>query len=314
MRNSYLIVLFLTLVVAGTYWYQSTAYICPAPLEYRLGDLNDQFGISSTTAIGYITEAEKYWEEATGRELFTYNEEADFTVDFVFDERQEGANEQEFSKTKLDSKRIESEEVRNTIEQLQSSYEGLSRSHSEDINDYEARLTQYNQRVAKYNDQGGAPPDIFAELEEEKESLNTISRQLNETANDLNRLVTEINRLGERGNDLVNKYNDEVQDYNYRFGHSREFTQGDYQGDNINIYKFSNDNEVISVLTHEFGHALGLGHVEDEKALMYYLLEDPNSSPELTTTDLQLFYEVCGQEETLAHEIRRTIRNLLSIF
>jgi hypothetical protein len=314
MRSSYPIVLFLSLVVAGTYWYQSTAYICPAPLEYRLGDLNEQFGISSSTAIGYITEAENYWEEATGRDLFIYNEEADFTVDFVFDERQEDANEQEVSRAELDAKWTESEEVRGTIEKLQSSYDGLAESHADDIDAYEARLTSYNQRVNKYNDQGGAPPDIFAELEEERESVNKISRKLNETANDLSKLATEINSLGERGSELVDKYNNEVQSYNYRFGHAGEFTQGDYQGDNINIYKFSNDNEVITVLAHEFGHALGLDHVDDETALMYYLLEDPNSSPELSTADLELFYEVCGQEDTLAHEVRRTIRNLLSIF
>jgi hypothetical protein len=314
MRSSYLTILLLTFVVAGTYWYQATAYICPVPLEYRLGNLDDQFGISSSTAIEYIAEAEQYWEKATARDLFIYNEEADFTIDFVFDERQEDANEQELSRSNLDAKWVESEEVRNSIETLQAGYDDLAQNHSAAIERYEAELTAYNQRVGQYNDQGGAPSDVFAELERERENLNRMSGELNTTANELNRLAAEINRLGDRGNELVDRYNQEVQTYNNRFGHAGEFTQGDYQGDNINIYKFSSANEVITVLAHEFGHALGLGHVEDETALMYYLLEDPNSLPELSTADLQLFDEVCGQTDSLAHEVRRIIRNLLTIF
>jgi hypothetical protein len=279
-----------------------------------LGNLDVEFGISSSTAISYVTEAEKYWEEAMERDLFIYNEEADFTIDFVFDERQEGVNEQAVSRAELDAKWVESEEVKETIEQLQVSYDELASAHSADIEAYEARLTAYNQRVSQYNDQGGAPSDVFAELEEERKDLNGVSRQLNETANELNHLATKINRLGERGNELVDNYNNEVQVYNSRFGHAGEFTQGDYQGDSINIYKFSTDNEVITVLAHEFGHALGLDHVEDQTALMYYLLEDPNSLPEISTADLQLYYEVCGQEDTLAHKVRRIIRDLLTKF
>lgn len=314
MRSSYLFALGLSLVVAGTYWYQSTAYICPTPLEYRLGNLDEQFGISSTTAREYIARAESYWEEATGRNLFIYNEDAEFTIDFVFDQRQEDANEQEISRANLDAKWVESEEVKSTIETLQAGYDELAREHKSDIENYEQRLTAYNERVTQYNDQGGAPADVFAELEQERETLNRLSSQLNETASELNQIAAEINQLGERGNQLVDRYNQEVKNYNERFGHAGEFTQGDYQGDTINIYKFSSENEVVTVLAHEFGHALGLDHVEDETALMYYLLEDPNSLPELSTADLQLFNEVCGQEDTLAHEVRRIIRNLLAIF
>ena len=314
MRSSYFIILFLFLIAAGTYWYQTTAFICPAPLEYRLGNLDDQFEISSSTAIGYIAQAEQYWEEATSRELFTYSEEANFTIDFIFDERQEEANEQEISRAELDAKWVESEEVKETLSQLQANYDELVSSHTSAINNYEQRLTEYNQRVGQYNDQGGAPSDIFTELEVERESLNQVSNDLNRTANELNQLVAEINQLGDRGNDLVDRYNREVEIYNERFGRAGEFTQGDYRGDRINIYKFSTSNEVITVLAHEFGHALGMNHVEDSAALMYYLLEDPNSLPELSSADLQLFHEVCGQTDTLAHEVRRIIRNLLTVF
>ena len=203
--------------------------------------------------------------------------------------------------------------MKQTLQSLQTEYNQLVSRHEENVADYEARLLNYNQRVTQYNDQGGAPREVFAELEEEREELNQISASLNRTTSEINTLAEQINQIGGRGNRLVEAYNQEVSIYNEEFGRSGEFTQGDFQGDRINIYKFSSDNEVVTVLAHEFGHALGMGHVEDESALMYYLLEDPNGEPEITEADLQSYYEVCGTEETFASQLRRVIRNLLAL-
>ena len=314
MRSSYLISLILVLILAGTYWYQATAYVCPIPLSYRIGELDEDFNISRETAISYVEKAESYWEEATSRELFTYDESADFTVNYVFDARQENANDQTEARAELDAKWEESEEVKNVIDSLQRDYDDLASSHEAHVADYESRLTEYNQQVNRYNDRGGAPSDIFAELEEERSELNNLSDDLNRTASRLNLLGEEINELAERGNQLVENYNQEVKTYNRKYGHSGEFTQGDYQGDKINIYKFSTDNEVITVLAHELGHALGIDHIEDKDSLMYYLLEDPDSEPVITAADLTEFYAVCGASDDMSDRIRRTIRDLLEIF
>ncbi|MEL6803690.1 MAG: matrixin family metalloprotease, partial [Bacteroidota bacterium] len=94
----------------------------------------------------------------------------------------------------------------------------------------------------------------------------------------------------------VREYNEDVGRYNQTFGHREGFTQGDYRGDQINIYNFSAINELTLVMTHELGHALWLDHVDDEQAVMYYLMgEQSLETIALTESDLAHFDAVCTQ-------------------
>jgi hypothetical protein len=178
---------------------------------------------------------------------------------------------------------------------------------------YETRLGAYNRKVSSFNDQGGAPPGQFAALEAERRELDRESAGLQATTGELNTLIANINELGDRGQALVDSYNREVEIFNDNFGFSREFTQGDYQGDRINIYKFSDVQELEQVLAHEFGHALGIDHVDVESSLMYYLLEETNQSPTLSAADSAAFTAVCGTGEEFDQTVRRTIRDFLTL-
>lgn len=313
MRGFYFILLILSVAIGTTYWYQSTASTCPAPLSYKIGDIDTSFNLSPEEALSFAVQAETYWENAAERELFKYDEKSKFTIDFIFDERQESANSEALQRNFLDKKWDESEEVRMTVEGLQADYKSLSDSYENEVGSYEARLESYNIKVNKYNDRGGAPSDIYKELEVERLELSQESEGLNQKAKDLNNLASDINRLSERGNRLVNKYNQEVEKYNSEFGFAREFTQGDYHEDSIRIYKFSSDEEVVTVLAHEFGHALGINHVEGDSSLMYYLLGNTEDMPTLSEEDIAALIEVCGEVETLGQKIRRIIRDLLNI-
>jgi predicted Zn-dependent protease len=49
------------------------------------------------------------------------------------------------------------------------------------------------------------------------------------------------------------------------------------------------------VLAHEFGHALGLDHVEDPQAIMYYLMDKQNIKDlKLTTDDINALKKGCN--------------------
>ena len=82
--------------------------------------------------------------------------------------------------------------------------------------------------------------------------------------------------------------------FNNQFGGTREFTQGDYQGDHINVYQFRDRAELILVLAHELGHALQLDHVENPASIMYYLMGEQPPESRLSAEDLEAFAQTCG--------------------
>lgn len=312
MRASFLVALALTMCLAGAQWYQSTKYICPVPIPYRLGVIDDSFGITAAQAQGAILEAENMWEEAVAEDLFVFDDEADFTINFLFDERQETANAQTQDRERLDAIAASNEDFKNRIDSLQNVYESQQADFERDRAEYEAQLRAYNQRVQQANDRGGARPETFAQLESERLELERSAAGLERDANELNELAGQLNALSTEGNQLIEQYNAEVQEYNDQYGEAHEFTQGDYRGGEINVYKFSNNNELVAVLAHEFGHALGIEHIEDEGALMYYLLDDDlSSAPIVTPADIAAFEAVC-HEQGIGGHIRGFIRSIIS--
>ena len=314
MRFSLLIALIVAILIGGGFWYAATANQCPVPLSYRLGDLDEHFGLTEAQAKSYFSQAEAIWEEELGRDLFVYDENAKFPINFIFDERQENSDAEASQRASLDAQAAENERVFETVETLRGEYDSLAASYEAKVDDYEARLDAYNQDVRTYNDRGGAPQDVYEALEDTRIKLNNEAASLSATAKQLNELGTRINELNDRGNQMVDAYNRQVEQYNKEFGFAREFTQGDYQGDKINIYEFSDEEELVTVLAHEFGHALGIEHVEGTSSIMYYLLEEQRASTALSLTDKAAFLAVCGTGSELDHRLRHAIREVLAIF
>ncbi|MFT5831898.1 MAG: hypothetical protein ACI9SY_000275 [Candidatus Paceibacteria bacterium] len=314
MRFSYLLALTITLSLAGTQWYQSTRYICPVPINYRLGIIDDSFSITQAEAKQYIEQAAQVWEDVADQDLFIYNDDADFTINFVFDERQETANAQTADRERLDGIAAQNDQFRTQIADLQTTYQNRNVQFETTKINYDERLESYNDAVRQANDRGGATPAAFAVLEEERVDLEGESNQLRVASNALNSLASQLNELSTEGNRLIETYNDEVRSYNDLYGEAHEFTQGDYRGGEINIYKFSNQFELVSVLAHEFGHALGIDHVEEPGALMYYLLDDElDQIPTLSESDIAAYQTECANQGFQSNA-RKFIREALATF
>lgn len=286
----------LALVLAGGYWYREAESKCNVPVVYAVGAIDPRFGISREEARTAISDAESLWENATGENLFTFEADADLLINFVYDDRQERTLEEGEVRTVLENKEEMSEEIRLEYDRMLGKYEKLQSTYEKRVDEYEHALAAYNEEVEHWNQQGGAPEGVYADLETTKERLGDESRELNSIAEELNEVVDAINSLGEAGNRVVRDYNEEVEWYNRLFGGEREFTQGDYRGDSINIYQFGSGAELRQVLAHELGHALSLGHVEEDGAIMYHLMEGTFADFELSSADLQEFHRVCGTD------------------
>ena len=108
--------------------------------------------------------------------------------------------------------------------------------------------------------------------------------------NNINALVVVLNRLIFSLNIKVKKFNT----IGALLG--REFEEGTYKNDDtsreINIYQFDNEKKLARILTHEFGHALGLKHLENPKAVMYRLNNGINEK--LTIEDILALKKHCS--------------------
>jgi hypothetical protein len=143
--------------------------------------------------------------------------------------------------------------------------------------------------VAEWNKQGGAPPDEFAHLKEEEKYIEVLQREVDNALTELNATVEWLNVLAGAINELSDRYNLEVALFNGRFVKRREFEQGQFDGSQMIVYQFNDEQDLTIALIHEFGHALGFQHVETPEAVMYRRLEKQDmQNIRLTEDDVRL--------------------------
>lgn len=310
MRLTFLLILLVATVFGSGYWYQAFDGVCDLPIQYRVGEVDPRFGTDREELKRIAGNAEKLWEEGTGKELFVYDEQSDFPINLVFDERQENADIEAELREDLEAKQGMSSDVAQKYDRLIAEFRKLRRDYESRVLSYETKLTTYNREVAEWNDRGGAPKDVADELRDDAGDLRTEQDELQALAKTLNALVSELNALGARANTLIKDYNTVVEEYNERVHETGEFTQGDYTQDAVNVYQFNSEDELTIVLAHEFGHALRIAHVGNEESVMYPLMEAQKLSLGLSPEDLAGFTSVCAEAESLP-QMLRFVRSLV---
>jgi hypothetical protein len=309
MRSSFFLALILSVVLGITYWYQSTAHLCPAPIAYRLGQIDEEFALTPDAAQAYLAQAEAVWSAGTGRQdLFYFDETADFPVNFIFDDRQALANAERLTRAELDTLEANNNAAVAALAAASERFTARESAYETAVREYETRLAAYNAQAARLNAAGGATSEELTALTSEQQELDRTLAALAAERQSLQTLARDLNEQSEEVNERIREYNTLVNAYNADFAAGREFTQGDYQGSEINIYKFSDEVELVSVLAHELGHALGLGHVEGEESVMYYLMTERTTVPTLSEADQAAFLALCGTGDEWDHQIRRMIR------
>ncbi len=309
MRRFLLDILLLAAVAVGIFLFRAPlwkvaaqleqiALPCRQPITYSIGTLDPRFGLSKSGFVASIEKAEGLWEKASGKNLFQYQSTGGvLSVNLVFDSRQATTDKLHTLGTKIDTSQASYDEFKTQYDALLAKYTADKNNYEEALASYERDQASYNQEVQYWNARGGAPRAQYNQLQAEKSSLQSESVAIQSQQDSLNAETKQFNQLVDELNNSANAFNNTVSTYN-TVGSSAgaEFEEGLYQSSTgnqeIDVYEFSSQARLVRVLAHELGHALGMNHVSDPQAIMYYLNQSSNEV--VTDADLTELDRVCS--------------------
>lgn len=252
---------------------------CTVPITYSIENIDPRFGISTSSLSQALVRASGVWNEEAGKELFRSVDSAGAVhVRLEYDRRQ---------KTTEELRELGSEVDKNldTYETLKAQYERAYESYISARARFDARYAAYEDGVAAYerdvrrwNARGGAPASAYEQMEARQRDLEAESSELRAQQDALRAAANEVNDLARQLNALAQDLNISVSAYN-TVGEriSGEFEEALYESrpglQTITVYEYGSSDELVRVLAHEFGHALGLEHVDEKGAIMYRLNE-----------------------------------------
>lgn len=279
---------------------------CSKPIVYYIDQFNPKFGQTEQEFKNNLTTAASIWNNALGKELLRYSrEEADkmydlskrkLPINLIYDQRQATTEQLKTIGSTIDSNKDSYANQKTRYDSLKNQYETKKQSLQNLIANYEINKANYQKEVSYWNSQGGAPKKEYSNLEKQRLALNAETQIINTTNQELNQIVIELNKLVAILNTMNKDINQKIGTFNeISLSNGPEFQEGEYVvdefGQRINIYEYKDYNKLIRVLAHEFGHSLGLDHVEGEDSIMNAY--NTSTNLRLTSEDISALKAVC---------------------
>lgn len=271
---------------------------CEEPIQYTLGDIDPRFDISNDEIIQLLKEAEGVWEQGVGENLFAYTPtkgKGVVNIDFIFDERQERVLAEKQSSKELQDRWKHYDDLVDAYNNQLAQHNNRVDQYNQDLAQYEIRLQAYNQRVEDWNQSSRTSRAELAWIQAEEQSLRAISQELETRRRALNAFEDDLNKAVSELNELHNNLSNQTNYHNTQYNTGEEVIAGDQGAYTIHVYQYYSTAELRAILAHEMGHALGIDHLDDDKAIMHYLAKEQNFYPlQLTPSDVAAVHSVCN--------------------
>jgi chromosome segregation ATPase len=273
---------------------------CEEPLTYRIGRVDERFGLSRPEFSLAVRKAAAIWGEPLSRELFREDSEGKIDINLIYDYRQETSNKLRQINSRIGDTKDTYENIKMRCDGLKSEYDQKRSALEDDLHAYNARINAYNAEVASWNRRGGASETDHSRLLSEKNELDSVHEGLKIRQDEVNRLAEDINSTVRVMNEVAARQNLDVGEYQEVGSRlNGEFQEGFFESkegkQSITIYHFDNEAKLVRLLVHELGHALRLGHSENPRAVMYRLNQDDAS--DLTEDDIAALRARCEDKK-----------------
>lgn len=253
---------------------------CATPIAWWIAELDPRFGLTRSEATALVKRAAGLWEFAAGIRLFRHEPDAGISIRFAFDERQAHTLERRRQEAAYDSADARLRRWRAELDALTAREARRRDEHRERLRELERRVSAHNAEVSEWNERGSAPMDVVARLDSVGASLERDRRALAEWEEDLVVVERRLEAEVERFNHALAAHRRTADSLTRSFptrrvqsGHYQEQVQlrdGQVVGVDreIRIHQFDNREDLVFIIAHELGHALGLGHADEPGALM----------------------------------------------
>ena len=293
------LVILLILLIVVLFFFRAPGP-CKEPLTYRIGTVDERFGLSREEFSALVGKAASVWGEPLNRDLFQEEPDGKIVVELIYDYRQEATDKLKKLNYVISNTRDSYDELKDRHESLKTEYEQKRVELEGDFQVYNARVEAFNTENETGRRRGGLTQEAYNRLVEEKAELASLRTDLQVRQDEINKLVETMNSLIVVINEIAAAHNLDMvryRDEGEKLG--GEFSKGNYSQkglrEAITIYQFDGEESLIRVLVHEFGHALGLKHSEDSEAIMHRLVSDEESFT-LTAADVMALKERCGED------------------